>query len=300
MPPALAGSVRTFEGGEDCDIIGALVLTGRSRVLSIVVLIIYVTACLLLTSSAFQMNTRSAGGKRLAGLSLGVVGLVAHGVDLSDALLSRPELALNVADTASLIGWIVAALAIGVGIWRPRFTIVSSLLLSIAAIVAIVTDEGRREFTVTSRGWELTAHIIISTVAYAFVTVGAALGLTLALLDRRLRHRQPLGWMAVLPSLEALESGMFLAIGLGFALLSLALFSGFFFVQDLFAQHLIHKTVLSLLAWMILATLLVGRWRFGWRGRLAINWTFGGFLLLGLAYFGSKWVLETLLGRHWG
>lgn len=268
--------------------------------LSIAVLVMYVAACLLLTSSAFDTGTRAAGGKRLAGLTLGVVGLVTHGVDLSQAFLSRPELALNVADTASSIGWTIAALAIVVGIWRPRFTVISSLLLSIAAIVAIVTDEGRREFAVASRGWELTAHIIISTVAYAFVTVGAALALTLALLDRRLRHRQPLGWMTVLPSVEALESGMFLAIGLGFALLSLALFSGFFFVQDLFAQHLIHKTVLSLLAWLILAALLLGRWRFGWRGRLAINWTFGGFLLLGLAYFGSKWVLETLLGRHWG
>lgn len=267
---------------------------------SVAVLVIYVAACVLLTSSAFHTGARSAGGKRLAGLALGVIGLAAHGFDLSQSLLSRPELALNVADTASLIGWIIAALAIVVGIWRPRFTVISSLLLSIAAIVAIVTDQGRREFAVFSGGWELAAHIIISTIAYAFVTIGAALALMLAMLDHRLRHRRQLGWMTMLPSVEALESGMFLAIGLGFALLSLALFSGFFFVEDLFAQHLIHKTVLSLLAWLILATLLTGRWRFGWRGRLAINWTFGGFLLLGLAYFGSKWVLETLLGRHWG
>jgi ABC-type uncharacterized transport system permease subunit len=82
--------------------------------------------------------------------------------------------------------------------------------------------------------------------------------------------------------------------------LTLSLFSGFIFVRDLFAQHLIHKTVLSCLAWVVFAVLLFGRWRFGWRGRVARTWTLSGFALLGLAYFGSKIVLETILGRHWG
>ena len=90
------------------------------------------------------------------------------------------------------------------------------------------------------------------------------------------------------------------ALGAGFAVLTLALFSGFIFVRDLFAQHLIHKTVLSCLAWIVFAILLFGRWRFGWRGRVARTWTLSGFALLGLAYFGSKIVLETILGRHWG
>ena len=120
------------------------------------------------------------------------------------------------------------------------------------------------------------------------------------MLDRRLRSRQPLGWLTILPSVEALESGTFQALAAGFAVLTLALFSGFIFVDDLFAQHLIHKTVLSCLAWVVFAVLLFGRWRFGWRGRTATTWTLSGFALLGLAYFGSKIVLESILGRHWG
>lgn len=268
--------------------------------LSIAVSVIYAAASFLLAAGAFRAETQAARGKRLAGLGLSVLGLIAHGVDLSQALFSRPSLALNATDTASLIGWVLAAIAILTSIWRPRFLAIGSLLLLIAAVVAVTTDEGARNFTVARSGWELTAHIVISTVAYAFVTVGVALAAALSVLDRRLRYRQPLGWLVALPSVEALESGMFQAIGIGFALLSLALFSGFIFVQNIFAQHLIHKTVLSCLAWLVLAVLLIGHWRFGWRGRLAIHWTIGGFVLLGLAYFGSKWVLETLLGRHWG
>jgi ABC-type uncharacterized transport system permease subunit len=150
--------------------------------------------------------------------------------------------------------------------------------------------------------WEIGAHIVLSALAYALLTIAVALALALRMLDRRLRSRQPLGWLTALPSVEALEAGTFQALTAGFAVLTLALFSGFVFVQDLFSneQHLLHKTVLSCLAWIVFAVLLFGRWRFGWRGRTATNWVLSGFALLGLAYFGSKIVLETILGRHWG
>jgi ABC-type uncharacterized transport system permease subunit len=93
---------------------------------------------------------------------------------------------------------------------------------------------------------------------------------------------------------------MFRLIGAGFVLLTLSLFTGFVFVTNLFTQHLIHKTVLSLIAWTIFGVLLIGRIRIGWRGRSAVRWTVSGFSVLTLAYFGSKFVLEDVLGRHWG
>ncbi|MEY3785905.1 MAG: hypothetical protein RLZ75_110, partial [Pseudomonadota bacterium] len=72
---------------------------------------------------------------------------------------------------------------------------------------------------------------------------------------------------------------------------------GFIFIENLFAQHLVHKTVLSILAWIIFTGLLIGRSRYGWRGQTAIQWTLIGFILLLLAYFGSKLVLELILHR---
>ena len=80
-------------------------------------------------------------------------------------------------------------------------------------------------------------------------------------------------------------------------MLTMAIVSGAMFVEDLFGQHLAHKTVLSVIAWVILGILLWGRWRFGWRGRVAIRWSLGGFFALMLAYFGSKFVLELVLKR---
>jgi ABC-type uncharacterized transport system permease subunit len=90
---------------------------------------------------------------------------------------------------------------------------------------------------------------------------------------------------------------MFRVIAAGFVLLTLTLLSGVLFVDDLFAQHLVHKTVLSIAAWIVFGILLFGRWRWGWRGRRAVRLTLAGMAILLLAFFGSKFVLEVILHR---
>ena len=68
-------------------------------------------------------------------------------------------------------------------------------------------------------------------------------------------------------------------------------------MDDMFAQHLAHKTVLTLLSFTVWGILLWGRYRWGWRGKQALRWILAGFVVLILAYFGSKFVLEILLDR---
>ena len=85
----------------------------------------------------------------------------------------------------------------------------------------------------------------------------------------------------------------------GFAGLLLAVVSGFAFVESLFAQHLVHKTALSLLALALFGVLLGGRIFAGWRGKRAVYLYLWGFGILCLAYFGSRFVLEEILNRSW-
>ena len=103
--------------------------------------------------------------------------------------------------------------------------------------------------------------------------------------------------MRVLPALDETEALLFTLLGSGFLVLSLSLATGFIYLEDLFAQSLVHKTVLSVLAWVIFGALLFARWRWGWRGKRAVFWTLVGFAVLILAYFGSKFVLELVLQR---
>jgi ABC-type uncharacterized transport system permease subunit len=269
-------------------------------VLSIVVFACYLACAAWLASSVYRPDHHTASGRRVAGLALGTVAVLLHAVLLWQSVFAKPALAFTIAETASLIGWIIAAMALAFSWRRPRLAGIGAMLIVVTGIVAATTNEGARRFAVERQSWELTAHIILSTVAYALITIAAAMAVALALLDRRLRSRQPLGRLAILPSVEALESGLFQALGMGFTILTLALFSGFVFVENIFAQQLSRKTALSCLAWIVFAILLLGRWRFGWRGRTATRWTLSGFALLVLAYFGSKIVLESILGRHWG
>lgn len=268
--------------------------------LSIVVLACYLACAAWLASSVYRADENAARGRRIAGIALGAMAAALHAVLLWQNVFDKPELAFTAAETASLIGWPTGLLALALTTTRPRFAGISSILMTVAGVVAATTVEGKPGYALDQQSWEIAAHIVLSTLAYALLTIAVALAVALALLDRRLRSRRPLGMLTILPSMEALESATFQALGAGFAVLTLALFSGFIFVRDLFAQHLIHKTVLSCLAWVVFAVLLFGRWRFGWRGRVARNWTLSGFALLGLAYFGSKIVLESILGRHWG
>jgi ABC-type uncharacterized transport system permease subunit len=269
-------------------------------VLSAIVLACYLACAAWLASSVYRAGEHAAHGRRVAGLALGVVALILHAILLWRVLFDRPVLAFSIAETASLIGWPIGLIAIALSGLRPQFAGIGAVLTVIAGIVAATTVEGASGYALERPSWEIGAHIVLSTLAYALLTIAVALTLALRMLDQRLRSRRPLGWLTALPSVEALESAAFQALAAGFAVLTLALFSGFVFVDNLFVQHLIHKTVLSCLAWIVFAVLLFGRWRFGWRGRTAANWALSGFALLGLAYFGSKIVLESILGRHWG
>jgi ABC-type uncharacterized transport system permease subunit len=269
-------------------------------VLAVLAIACYLASAIWLASSVYRAEGAAARGRRIAGFALGTVAVAAHLILLWQTVFDRGSPAFSMGETASLIGLPVGLIALILSWRRPRFAGIAAVLLAIAGVVAAFTDEGANRFALARHDWEIAAHIVLSTFAYALLTIAAAMSIALAMLDRRLRSRQPLGKLAILPSVEALESATFYALGAGFAVLTLALFSGFVFVDDLFAQDLSRKTILSCLAWLVFAILLFGRWQFGWRGRTATRWTLSGFGLLGLAYFGSKLVLEQILGRHWG
>ncbi|WP_041718012.1 cytochrome C assembly family protein [Alkalilimnicola ehrlichii MLHE-1] len=168
------------------------------------------------------------------------------------------------------------------------------ILLPISAfsvLMACTPDCG----TVVPREPGVDLHILTSMLGYSTLALAAIQALILAALDYRLRHRRMGGFVRRLPALNTMEQQLFGMLWLGFALLSVGLLTGLVFVDDLLAQHLVHKTTLSVVAWVVFGTLLVGRWRLGWRGQTAVRWTLGGFAALMLAYFGSKFVLELLL-----
>jgi ABC-type uncharacterized transport system permease subunit len=266
-------------------------------ILAIILFVLY-------TLSAWAM-LRSVKQPRLEPLAwvLVLLSLIGHSDAIMQMMRLNGHFSIGLLEALSLLGWTLAVLACLVSIDRQNRVLGAILLVSAAvgaAAGASVTGAGAGYTEEASAGWELTAHILLSMGAAALLFAAAVTALLLVFLDRRLRARRIADLSSGLPPLDALEKIMFRLVAAGFGLLTLALITGFFFVTNLFAQNLVQKTVLSLIAWLIFGVLLIGRWRFGWRGRSAVRWTLSGFAILAVAYFGVKFVLEHLFGRHWG
>ena len=222
-----------------------------------------------------------------------------HGVLLYVGVVTDKGLQLGFFDAASLVAW-VAALLLMVGALRRPLDNLGLLVLPLAALLivpSVIWPDTRTFAGERSLGTEV--HVLVSVLAFALLTIAACQSMLLAYQEHRLSQKRPGGLMHILPPLKIQEELLFQLIAMGFFLLTLSLATGVAFVADMLAQHLVHKTALSVIAWLIFAVLLWGRWRYGWRGRTAVRLSLAGFVVLGLAYFGTKLVLELILERHW-
>ena len=230
-----------------------------------------------------------------------LVAIIGHSDVIMLMMRVNARFSIGLLEAMSLLGWTLAVLACLISIDKHNRVLGAILMLSAAVGAALGTGLGvGRSYAEGTVGWELTAHILLSMAAAALLFAAAVTAILLVILDRRLRTRRIADLSSALPPLDALEKIMFRLVAAGFGLLTLALITGFVFVTNLFTQNLVQKTVLSLIAWLIFGVLLIGRLRFGWRGRSAVRWTLSGFGILAVAYFGVKFVLEYLFGRHWG
>lgn len=195
----------------------------------------------------------------------------------------------------SLVGFGMAAMTTAYGA-SGRMAALGVVVFPIAA-ASLAGYAGYGHVRPEALDWRLQLHAWCALLAYATLAIAALLAITLWLQERALRRREFRGWLRALPPLVELETLLFRTISVGFILLSATLLTGVLFVENLFAQHLVHKTVLSVLSWLLFGGLLLGRWRRGWRGVTAVRWTLTAMALLVLAFFGSKFVLELLLGR---
>jgi ABC-type uncharacterized transport system permease subunit len=259
---------------------------------------LYVAATVVLGRRLYTWRESSKG--RAPKLPVIVFAAVAvHGALLYATIITNTGLHLGFFDAASLIAW-VAALLLVIGALRRPLDNLGLLVLPLAALLILpgVLWPGARSVG-GERNLGTEVHVLVSILAFALLTIAACQSMLLAYQEHRLSRKRPGGLMHILPPLKIQEELLFQLITLGFFLLTLSLATGVAFVADMLAQHLAHKTILSIIAWLIFALLLWGRWRYGWRGRTAVRLSLAGFVVLGLAYFGTKLILEIFLERHW-
>lgn len=223
---------------------------------------------------------------------LTVLALVFHGADIFITMSNG--WVLNLFTSLSIVAWLMAFVAL---IWGaktpnapPGIIIYPIVALSLVFKISLPHEQAR-ELLNPALEW----HILLSLAAYSLFALAAIQAVVLAIQEQQLKQRHLAGLIRKLPPLQSMESTLFQLITGGFILLSIGLITGAFFIHDIFAQHLAHKTVLSLISWCVFVALLWHRWRNGLRGKTAIKWTIIGFVFLLLAYFGSRFVLEYLI-----
>lgn len=229
--------------------------------------------------------------------ALTVAGALIHAVVLYYSIFTSDGLNFGVFLAASLVSWVAVVILLGASLFRPVHLLMATVLPIATIAISLGLAFSPRRIVPGETPLGIDLHIALSLLAYSVLAIAALQAVLVAVADYQLRHRRPVQIMQVLPPLAGMESLLFQLVRIGVFLLSLGLVIGFLFVENLFAQHLVHKTVLSLLAWVVFASLLWGRHYRGWRGSTAVRYTLSGFVLLALGFFGSEVVLQLILHR---
>jgi ABC-type uncharacterized transport system permease subunit len=228
-----------------------------------------------------------------------LIPLVLHAVLLYRSVFSGEQLTLGIGIAASLIVWL-SVLIYWLGSFVHRVEGLQAVVMPAAALGCLLPwlIPAARPLPNTEL-LVFKAHLLVSMLAYSFFTIASLHVLLMTLLEKRLHVGQLRSGLTALPPLLTMERILFQLIGVGFVLLTLSLGSGIVFSEEMFGRplDLNHKTVFGMLSWAIFGALLLGRRRYGWRGRVAMRWTLSGFLMLVLAYFGSRFVLDFVLHR---
>ena len=267
-----------------------------SSILKYSTIVFYAVTFVVLLWRSHLPSESQITDKRGLMLLMWAIACVLHAAHLYPQTFTSQGMNLTFYNTISLMLFMISTLVLILSISKKREFIGLFLLpIVVASIALTILKPEIHVATSNFRGLQL--HIVFSLFAFSVLTISAIQSILLFNQERHLHKAKFDSMTRVLPPLHDTEKFLFQTITIGFILLSVALITGFLFLENMFQQHIAHKTILSILAWLLFAVLLWGRWKFGWRGQMAVRWTLGGFAFLILAYLGSKFVQEIVLHR---
>lgn len=225
--------------------------------------------------------------------------LLTHGTSLAGEIFPGDAMHFGVSIAVSMILWLAIALY-WIESFYARMEGLQMLGLPLAACAVLLPPIFPGQHLLANAGSaQFRAHFLMAMLAYSLFTLAALHAILMAVAEKRLHRGRLTPLLASLPPLLTMEALLFRLIHVAFVLLTLTLASGVAFSESLFGKALAfnHKTIFAIVSWLIFAALLTGRHLAGWRGRVALRWTLAGFVALLLAYVGSRFVLEVVLGR---
>jgi ABC-type uncharacterized transport system permease subunit len=228
---------------------------------------------------------------RSAVFSVAALGVIFHAITLYQSMVSPLGVDFGFYKISSMIALFFSILLVGSAYNKATENLLLALL-PVSVITVILAHYFSTDVQPKQYGTGILSHIVLSILAYSVMTISATHAVLILLQDRRLKSHKPRGIAWGLPPLQTMERLLWEMLVVGMVSLTLAILTGFFYIEDLFAQHLFQKTLLTLLSWVTYAVLLIGHVKNGWRGRTAASWTLSAFAILIIAFMGTKFMFE--------
>ena len=216
---------------------------------------------------------------------------------LYDGIFPGETLRFGFAQALSVMLWLAMAI-----LWLEglvyRIELLYPMALAAAALCAPLPAFFPGRLAPEAYPIEFKLHLIAGMLAYSLFAVATLHAVLISMMERQLHAHATVADRGMpLLSLEAL---VFRLTAAAFVVLTLTFVVGIAYSENMVGRafRFDHKTVFVVLSWLTFGLLLAGRWLYGWRGRTAFRWTLAGFVMLMLAYPGSRFVLEVILGRH--
>lgn len=261
-----------------------MILSGFSALLAS---IFYLYASFLLWR---RVQTQPSKTIRQRVLNISLVAVLLHLYALSATLHDGTQILFGFGNSLSLIALLGSTILLLTNINKNTETLGIFIfpLAALTTLLPIALNDSH------SLPYELGSHVLISISAYSIMGLATAQAILYSVQERRFRTKQLSTVLKALPPLQVMEKTLIQLIIIGFIFLSFALLSGVFFIENMFAQQLVHKTFFAIMAWLVYAVFLVGRVQRGWRGQKAAKYSILAYSLLILSYVGTQSVLYLM------
>ena len=223
------------------------------------------------------------------------IGVVAHTISLTSDLLLNEQLRMSLLNSISICVWMTITVIVLSALSKPLHNLFT-FFMPAGALLLLIALLAPQPVTAKAYSAGMLIHIFVSLLAYSVILITTIQAVLVNVQAHHLhKHQLNSRIMSILPPLQSMERLMFEWLIIGFVLLTAAIITGGLYVENMLAQQISHKTILTLIGWGFFATLIFGHFYLGWRGARASRMIYLGAGFLMVAFVGSKFVLEYLL-----
>lgn len=260
-----------------------------STLSALIASLLYLTSTYYLTQ-CIRDKQDSVVHKRRPIMIAAFAALVLHTISLTLTLFTPTSMVFSFGNGLSLIGWIGVFSLLLISVNKPTETL--GIFIFPLAAISTLLPQVLGEFHPID--YSLGFHVVVSIFAYSVLGLATAQAVLFSIQEKRFQQKKLSNLIRALPALQLMEKTMIQLVIIGYLILTLALFSGAYFIENLFDQKIVHKTFFSILAWLTYSLLLWGHFKFGWRGQKAARYTIWAYSFLAIAYIGTQGVLTLI------